>query len=337
MKKILLITTGGTLACGETDDGLAPELSADEILSYVPEVKGICDVDTLYVSNIDSTNVTIKHWQMMVDAVEENYDKFDGFIITHGTDTLAYTSAALSYMIQNSEKPIVLTGSQKPIKVKDTDAKTNLLDSFRYAVDDNSHDVSIVFGGRVIAGTRARKERTKSFNAFSSLNFPYKASISKGVIKRYAKEIKPEGEVKFYHNMSNSICTVKFIPNMKPEILTYLFDNYDCLVFESFGVGGIPDYLLDTFYAEMNKLSTKGKCVVVTTQIANEGSDMEIYAVGKKVKEEFKLIETYDMNFEAAIAKFMWILGMGCTDYDSIRDRFYTTVNYDIVGKKTEN
>lgn len=331
MKNILLITTGGTLACGETENGLAPSLSAEEILSYIPEAEGICHIETLFVSNIDSTNVTISHWRKMVQAIEERYDKFDGFVIIHGTDTLAYTASALSYMIQNSQKPIVLTGSQKPITEKDTDAKKNLLDSFIYVSADDSYGVSVVFDGKVIAGTRARKERSKSFNAFSSINHPYKATIEKGEIKRNFPETKPQGKTEFFYNMGDSICTLKFTPNMKPEILSYLFKNYDCLIFESFGVGGIPEYLLETFYEEMQKPSEKIKCVVITTQIANEGSDMGIYAVGKKVKEEFKLIETYDMNFEAAYAKLMWILGSGETDYDRIREKFYSPINYDIL------
>ncbi|MBQ2890122.1 MAG: asparaginase [Clostridia bacterium] len=331
MKKILLITTGGTLACGETENGLAPSLTAEEILSYIPKAEGICHIETLFVSNIDSTNVTISHWRKTVKAIEENYDEFDGFVITHGTDTLAYTASALSYMIQNSPKPIVLTGSQKPITEKDTDAKKNLLDSFIYVSADDSYGVSVVFGGKVIVGTRARKERSKSFNAFSSTNYPYKATIENGEIKRIFTEIKPQGEIEFFYNMSDSICTLKFTPNMKPEILSYLFKNYDCLIFESFGVGGIPEYLLETFYEEMQKPSEKIKCVVITTQIANEGSDMEIYAVGKKVKEEFKLIETYDMNFEAAYTKLMWILGSGETDYEKIREKFYSPINYDIM------
>ena len=163
MKKILMITTGGTLACGETENGLAPKFSADEILSYIPEVRTFCDVDTLCVSNIDSTNVTIKHWQMMVKAIEDNYEKYDAFVITHGTDTLAYTSSALSYMIQNSKKPIVLTGSQKPIKDKDTDAKINLLDSFIYASDDNSYGVSVVLRRHITQAMRLACDKRSDY------------------------------------------------------------------------------------------------------------------------------------------------------------------------------
>ena len=162
MKKILMLGTGGTIASRQTEDGLAPGLTPEDILSYIPAVKNVCEVQTKQVCNLDSTNVTPEHWKLMVKAVEENYAYYDGFVICHGTDTLAYTAAALSYMIQNSAKPIVVTGAQKPINMDVTDAKTNLLDSFIYAADDDSQGVNIVFDGKVIVGTRAKKERAKS-------------------------------------------------------------------------------------------------------------------------------------------------------------------------------
>ena len=157
MKKILMLGTGGTIASRQTKDGLAPGLTPEDILSYIPAVKNVCEVQTKQVCNLDSTNVTPEHWKMMVKAVEDNYAYYDGFVICHGTDTLAYTAAALSYMIQNSAKPIVVTGAQKPINMDVTDAKTNLLDSFIYAADDDSQGVNLVFDGKVIVGTRARK------------------------------------------------------------------------------------------------------------------------------------------------------------------------------------
>lgn len=157
MKKILMLGTGGTIASRQTKDGLAPGLTPEDILSYIPAVKNVCEVQTKQVCNLDSTNVTPEHWKMMVKAVEDNYAYYDGFVICHGTDTLAYTAAALSYMIQNSAKPIVVTGAQKPINMDVTDAKTNLLDSFIYAADDDSQGVNLVFDGKVIVGTRAKK------------------------------------------------------------------------------------------------------------------------------------------------------------------------------------
>ena len=330
-KKILMITTGGTIASRETEQGLAPGMSAEDILSYIPAVDRICRVHTVQVCNLDSTNVTPAHWRLLVEAIEANYAAYDGFVICHGTDTLAYTAAALSYMIQNSAKPIVITGAQKPIHMDITDAKTNLLDSFIYAVDGESQTVSIVFDGKVIAGTRARKERAKSYHAFSSLNYPYVAVIQDGMLVRYIHEPPVEGEVRFYHEMRESVCTLKLIPGMKPDILPYLFAHYDCIVIESFGVGGIPQNLVPTFYEEMKKWSVKGKFVVMTTQVANEGSHMTVYEVGKKVKRDFQMLEAYDMTFEATITKLMWLMSMEHESYERFCELFYTRINHDIL------
>jgi len=334
VKKILMIGTGGTIASLKTEDGLAPGLTPADVLSYIPAVSEVCEVSTMQVCNLDSTNMTPEHWKLMVKAVEENYYKYDGFVICHGTDTLAYTAAALSYMIQNSAKPIVVTGAQKPINMDVTDAKSNLLDSFIYASDDDSQNVNIVFDGKVIVGTRARKERAKSFNAFSSLNYPFPAVIQDGMIVRYIPEIPIQGDVHFYYDMKERVCTLKLIPGMKPDILSYLFGHYDCIVIESFGVGGIPQSLVQAFYDEMDKWSESGKFVVMTTQVANEGSHMTVYEVGKKVKQDFNLIEAYDMTFEATITKLMWILGMGMHDYDRIKSKFYTCINHDTLFTK---
>lgn len=334
MKKILMIGTGGTIASRQTEYGLAPGLTSEDILSYIPAVKEICEVDAIQVCNLDSTNVTPEHWCLLARTVEENYDRYDGFVICHGTDTLAYTAAALSYMIQNSAKPIVITGAQKPIQMDVTDAKTNLLDSCIYAADEESYNVSIVFDGKVIAGTRAKKERAKSYDAFSSINFPYLAVIQDGMLVRYITEQRPEGRTEFYYHMKDSVYVLKLIPGMKPDILSYLFGKYDCLIIESFGVGGIPNTLVQAFYTEMKKWSGYKKFVVMTTQVANEGSNMTVYEVGKRVKQDFKLIEAYDMTLESTITKMMWLMGQGMQEYDLLRESFYTAVNHDILFTK---
>ena len=334
MKKILMIGTGGTIASRQTEDGLAPGLTPEDILSYIPDVKNVCEVHTMQVCNLDSTNVTPEHWKMIVKAVEDNYTKYDGFVICHGTDTLAYTASALSSMIQDSAKPIVVTGAQKPINMDVTDAKTNLLDSFIYASDDDSQNVNIVFDGKVIVGTRAKKERAKSYNAFSSINFPYPAVIQDNMLVRYIPEVSGSGKVKFYYDMEESVCVLKLIPGMKPDILPYLFEHYDCLVIESFGVGGIPHNLVKVFYDEMEKWVAQGKMVVMTTQVANEGSNMTVYEVGKKVKQDFNLIEAYDMTLESVITKLMWLLGRYKAGSPEMREAFYRTVNHDILFTK---
>lgn len=332
MKRILMIGTGGTIASKKTEYGLTPGLTAEELLEYVPQIANVCDVDCKQICSIDSTDVTPEYWKLMAQTVEENYDDYDGFVIGHGTDTMAFTAAALSYLIQYSRKPIVITGAQKPISNDITDAKTNLLDSFIYAADYRSHGVSIVFDGKVIIGTRAKKERAKSYNAFTSINFPCPAIIQDQRVIRYMPEELFDKPVKFYHELEDSIFLLKLIPGMSPEILPYLFEHYDCIVIESFGVGGIPASLRDAFYEIMDEyIEKQGKIVVMATQVVNEGSNMTVYKVGAKVKHDFNLIEAYDMTLEAAITKLMWIMGLGVKDYKSVKQLFYTPVNKDIV------
>ena len=130
MKKILMLGTGGTIASEITESGLSPQLTTEQILHYCPDISAFCRVDCRQLCNLDSTNIDPQHWQMMADAIREEYDRYDGFVLTHGTDTMAYTAAALCYLIQYSKKPIVLTGSQKPINLEITDSKTNLVDAF---------------------------------------------------------------------------------------------------------------------------------------------------------------------------------------------------------------
>ena len=156
MKKILLIATGGTIASRPTDNGLAPELLAGDILRCVPALAELCRIDAVQPMNIDSTNMAPDCWLALTQCLREHYNDYDGFVITHGTDTMAYTACALSYLVQGSAKPIVLTGSQKSIYVEDTDARRNLFDAFVAALDDTLSGIYIVFDGRVILGTRAQ-------------------------------------------------------------------------------------------------------------------------------------------------------------------------------------
>lgn len=330
-KKILLLATGGTIASLLSEHGLRPGLNAEQILSFIPEIKEECDVDAVQVCNIDSTNMSPEIWKQIVCAIEAKYLYYDGFVVCHGTDTMAYTSAALSYMIQNSNKPIVITGSQKPIGEDSTDAKLNLLDSIRYAADDASVGVVLVFNGNVIAGTRAKKTYAHSYNAFSSVNFPTLAVIRERRIIRFISQTPYTEPVRFGHRLDDSIVVLKLIPGTKPELVEYLFGHYDCLVIESFGVGGIPDKLRKVFYQQMEHWISRGKVVVIATQVANEGSNMEVYEVGQQVKQDFHLMEAYDMTLEATITKLMYLMGTYGRDYVSICDGFYKTINYDIL------
>ena len=330
-KKILLIGTGGTIACKETDAGLMPALTAEEILEYVPEVKKYAFIETLQVCNIDSTDVRPSEWMLIASAIKENYDKYDGFVVCHGTDTLAYTAAALSYMIRHSVKPIVVTGAQKPINAADTDARRNLRDSVAIAANDDSHRVVIVFDGKVIAGTRAKKERSKSFDAFSSINFPNLAVVQDGKIHRYIKDFDLSKPTKWSELMSDKIFILKMTPGMNEDVLRYLFDKYECIIVESFGLGGIPNYLKDEFKKQVSAHDT---LVIVATQVVQEGSDMGIYQVGHEVKEDLGLLETYDMTLESAYAKASWIMGLTEKEglsREELKEKFYKPIGYDIT------
>ena len=335
MKHILLLGTGGTIACKRGDNGLTPLLTGDELLSYVPAAREFCHVDAIQVLNIDSTNIHPKHWLMLSQVLEKNYDNYDGFVICHGTDTMAYTAAAMSYLVQHSSKPIVITGAQKPIDLDVTDARTNLLDSLRFASCDRAHGVSIVFDGKVIAGTRGKKERAKSYNAFSSINFPYLAVIQEEHILFYIDDKWQDKEtVRFYHDLDSRVALLKLIPSMGSSVLDYLAEHHDAVVIESFGVGGLPSYDSGDFYSSIEKWISQGKVIVMTTQVTQEGSNMSVYEVGQKIKNAFGLIESYDMTLEATVTKLMWILGQ-TREPDRIRELFYRTVNHDILWKTT--
>jgi L-asparaginase len=329
MKKILLLATGGTIASKSTKNGLMPMISSEEILGYVPELADAADIDALSLFCIDSTNITCDHWIKIAETVKKEYENYDGFVITHGTDTMAYTAAALSYLIQQSPKPIVLTGSQKSIYLRDTDARNNLIGAVLYACDDMSSGVSVVFDGKVIIGTRAKKTRTKSFNAFSSIDYPELASIRDGRIIRYITE-RYSGEPVFYEKLDSEIFIYKLIPGADPWILDRLIGRYHAVVIESFGVGGIPCCANSDFIGALRRLGDAGITIVMTTQVSHEGSDMEVYEVGQTAKEELNLMEAYDMTIEAVTAKLMWILGQ-TNDSDKIRDMFYTPISHDII------
>ena len=172
MKRVLVIATGGTIASAEEGSGLAPALTGEQLVAFVPEVAQVCHAEVSQVMNVDSTNMRPEGWLAIAGEVRRRYDDFDGFVVLHGTDTLAYTAAGLSYLVQRSPKPVVLTGSQLPMGDPGTDGKRNLLDAVCVACDDSAAGVLVAFGGKVIAGTAARKVRTRDFEAFDSLNVP---------------------------------------------------------------------------------------------------------------------------------------------------------------------
>ena len=303
-----MIATGGTIASKPTPQGLAPMLSAGEILACVPGLADICQVESRQLFDLDSTNMRPEQWLEIAACIEENYDRFDGFVVTHGTDTLAYTAAALSYLVQRSIKPVVITGAQKSIYTEDTDARKNLLDAFAYASDGRSHGVCVVFDGRVIAGTRARKMRTKSMNAFQSVDYPELATVRDGRVLRYFYEPEMQPRPTFYRSLNERVFDLKLVPGASADIFAFLEPRIDALIIESFGVGGVPCYGDEEFLTAIERWREAGKTLVVTTQVPFEGSDLGVYQVGARVKEKYDVIEAYNMTLEATVTKLMWIL-----------------------------
>ena len=331
MKKILLITTGGTIASIQTKSGLIPGIDGKNLIDYIPNIKDKCEVDVKSLFNEDSTNVYYKHWLSLAKVIKENYELYDGFVICHGTDTMSYTASALSYLIQNSKKPIVLTGAQKPINLEISDAKTNLMDSFTYACSDVAKGVVIIFNGNVILGTRARKTRTKSFDAFSSIDYPRVAIVKDNHVIPYITNL--EDNTVFYDKIDKNVALLKLVPGMDSSILEFMLDKYDGVVIESFGVGGLPNYDHSNYNKLIDKYTKLGKVIIMSTQVPNEGSDIAVYQVGHYLKENEYVLEAYDMTIESVVTKLMWILAY-TRDIKEIRKLFYTTISNDILFKR---
>lgn len=330
MKRILMIGTGGTIASEMTDAGLSPGLRGADFLQYTPGVENLCHVDCLQVCNIDSTNMTPEHWLLIVRAVKEHYADYDGFVISHGTDTMAYTAAALSYLIQDSPKPIVLTGGQKPINMDTTDSKTNLMDSFTVASDGRIPGVTVVFGGAVILGTRARKTYSKSYGAFSSINYPVLGIVQDGRLIPYIQPTVSGGGPRFYEHLNTRVSLVKLIPGISATYLSFALLESDAVIVESYGVGGIPAGDQGSFYGLIRSACNQGKVVAMTTQVQNEGSDLSVYNVGHRLKSDLGVLESYDMTIEAVVAKLMWALAQ-THDPAEVTDLFYTPVAGDML------
>ncbi|OXM86065.1 asparaginase [Paenibacillus rigui] len=329
MKKLLLLATGGSIASVQGEEGLSPRMDAHDLLSFMKDNNPDYEIESKLLMNIDSTNMQPESWIKIAEAIYAEYEHYDGFVITHGTDTMAYTSAALSYMLQNVNKPIVLTGSQIPINFKKTDAKKNVMDAIRFACEEIG-GIYVVFDGRVIRGTRAVKIRTKSYDAFESINHPYVAHIHDAEVKYVSamvpKHAKGQKKIKLDTSLSPDVFVLKLIPGTKPELFDYLKLLYKGVIIESFGIGGIPFQGRDLL-PKINDLVASGVAVVITTQCLEEGEDLNLYEVGRKVNQD-RIILSGDMNTEAIVPKLMWSLGKG-VDLTQVKQLMETPLYYD--------
>jgi len=332
-KKILVIGTGGTIAAVQTKEGLRPAYKTEELISFFPEVNQIADIEGKQLFNLDSTNMQPHHWSEIAKEIEKQYEKYDGFVITHGTDTMQYTSAALSFMLQNLGKPVVLTGSVKAIG-EGSDAKQNFIDSIIVACSDIK-EVCIVFHGKIIKGCKARKitnESTKikneNLDVYSSINHHLLGELMgkleenhtrKVVLDKNYKTNGGSGKLKVLPKIdAEDIILIKIYPGFKPETLGKLSD-FKCIILEVFGPGNIP-FMENSLVEKIGSIiHNENRNVFITTQNPFGEVDMTLYEVGQKAM-KVGAIPCNDMTSETAIVKLMWIMGNFGKDNKTIKE-----------------
>ena len=259
MPHILMIATGGTIACCETERGLSPALDGTALLGALPELSALCTVETLDLMQLDSTDVTAADRQRMAQAVWQNREKFDGFVLTHGTDTLAYTAALLTHLLPHFDKPLVLTGSMLPMGVPDSDAPRNLLDAFRTAADGRA-GVYAVMNGQILHGSHVFKQHSTEIDAFFSANAAPAGEIRESEVHWNTPAPVPSGEPKLVEQIDTHILPVRLTPDLDPSFFSVLL-GYPKVVLEAFGAGGVPARL----ESAVRDLIQSGTRVYITT------------------------------------------------------------------------
>lgn len=304
-----MITTGGTIASIPSNNGLIPKISGKDIISLVPALKNICTIDTLELLNIDSSNISKKHYILMLDTLEKNYDNYDGFVITHGTDTMAYSSSMLACAIENLSKPVVFTGSQLPIKAEGTDACKNVQDAFLAACSDN-YGVFLAFNGLIHNGDCVKKVYSENFTGFLSINNKTagKSDNNKIIWNKLYKNhnIKPV----FNKNISEKVFVLKMVPSLKPDIIDVLINmGYKGIIIEGYGAGGVPtEECENNFIPAIKSAIAKGVAIVCATQCLYDGVHLDKYPAGI-LSEKYGAISSKNMTLEKTLAKVM--LGLG--------------------------
>ncbi len=310
--KITLLATGGTIASLQTPSGLAPGMRAEDLLSACPNLHKLADITARDVFSLDSSNIQPEEWQELALAVLEAAKSCEGIVITHGTDTMAYTASALSFMLRGLSVPVVLTGSQLPLGHPHSDAPGNLTEAFMAAAAAPA-GIYICFHHKLIYGTRAVKMRTLGFDAFDSINAPavgyFDAEglhMQSGGDKARTKDLFIPSEEQL--RIDPRVFLLKLVPGTDPEIFHHILRaGYQGLVIEAFGLGGLH-YIRRNLLESLEALSDHGILTFVTTQCLYERADFSIYEVGRKVLKT-NIWGAHDMTTEAALTKLMWVLG----------------------------
>ena len=306
-KKICLIATGGTIASVENPEGMKPLLDGKELLAKVPELESLGVIDIVELMQLDSTNIQPKDWIQMAQAIEERYADYDGFIITHGTDTMAHSAAALYYMLENLQKPVIFTGSQLSLVEEGSDAPANLLLAM-YGAVSSVPGVYLAFHNKLMQGNAAKKLCTENFDGFYSINVPDVAVLEDGKIKWNISSdfIEPEKELKINTAIDTHVAVFEVFPGFNTDIIRMAVDS-GCkgIVLKGYGAGNVPsEESGNSFLPAIDYAVEKGVKVVLTTQCIYDGTDLERYEVGASALRH-GVISGGDLTVEAILAKLM--------------------------------
>ena len=334
MKRILVIYTGGTIGMVSTPSGYAPEKAAfHDLLDRIPELHAegmpnwdIVDMDPL----LDSSNITVREWNLIGALIAEHYADYDGFVVLHGTDTMAYTASALSFMLRGNGKPVILTGSQIPLCEIRNDARDNIITSLLIAASDKIHEVCLYFGGKLLRGNRAIKYSADDLIAFESPNYPALADV--GIAIRYnVPALLPPGRGRFAFQPMKAIPigVLKVFPGIQFDLFdSIMTERLKGIVIETFGAGNIPGHA-DSLLPIIRKASENGTVIVVCSQCPHGTVSLGAYETSSALKEA-GAVSGYDITTEAAVAKLYYLFSRGLSR-DEIRARMERSMRGEIT------